>query len=138
MVRLSRLQNVCAALTLLVTPLTAVGYDASNPFVGADPAAAEQRYQSRLDVNPFDPIALNNLAVTRAEQGDIYAAQDMLQRAVRLAPNNVEIQRNLKRVVQWQEVQSREFIPPARYALPAGFGEQGLPPAPPPLWQSAR
>lgn len=118
-------------------PLIAQDYDNGNPFVSNNAESLQQRYQADLSTNPFDPIALNNLAVTRAEQGDIYAAEDMLQRASKLAPNNLEIQRNLTRVLQWQEVQSSEYIPPSRYALPEGFGEQGLPPPPPPLWNSA-
>lgn len=115
-------------------PLAAQQIDAGNPFVSGDTESLKQRYQTDLSINPFDPIALNNLAVTRAEVGDVYAAQDMLERASRLAPNNLQIKRNLTRVQQWKEVQASDFIPPTRYALPAGFGEQGLPPAPPPLW----
>lgn len=129
------------ALTLLLTSsgaLLAQTYDSSNPFVVNDAESLQQRYQEDLSTNPFDPIALNNLAVARAEQGDIYAAEDMLQRATRLAPNNLEIKRNLTRVLQWQEVQSSEFVPPRGYEVPEGFGEQGLPPPPPPLWESAR
>ena len=123
---------------LFAVPLFAQTYDLTNPFVAGDAESLEKRYQQDLSSNPFDPIALNNLAVAKAEQGDIYAAEDMLQRASRLAPNNIEIQRNLTRVLQWQEVQSSEFVPPNRYALPVGFGEQGLPPPPPPLWDSAQ
>lgn len=121
-------------LGALAVPVLAAGGYADNPFVGADAPQQQKHFQEQLDVNPFDPIALNNLAVAKAEQGDIYSAQDMLQRATRLAPNNVEIQRNLKRVLQWQEVQNSEYVPPAKYALPEGFGQQGLPPPPPPLW----
>jgi len=123
-------------LGLVSAPLLAQSYNSTNPFVGSNAVGLEKRYQEDLSDNPFDPIALNNLAVTKAEQGDVYAAEEMLQRAARLAPTNIEIKRNLTRVLQWQEVQSNEFIPPTRYALPDGFGEQGLPPAPPPLWQS--
>ena len=130
---------ICVSLAcLFAAPVLAQNYDSSNPFVGSNAASLEQRYQQDLDTNPFDPIALNNLAVTKAEQGDIYTAEDMLQRASRLAPNNLEIRRNLTRVLQWQEVQSSEFVPPAGYALPEGFGQQGLPPPPPPLWDTAQ
>ena len=135
MVISKKLIGACV-LGLASTSLFAQSYDSTNPFVGSNAAGLEKRYQEDLSNNPFDPIALNNLAVTRAEQGDVYAAEEMLQRAARLAPTNTEIKRNLNRVLQWQEVQSNEFVPPARYALPEGFGEQGLPPAPPPLWQS--
>lgn len=116
-------------------PTLAQNASGDNPFVSGNTDALQQRYQEDLSTNPFDPIALNNLAVTRAEKGDVYAAQDMLERASRLAPNNLEIKRNLTRVLQWKEVQSSEFIPPTHYALPEGFGEQGLPPPPPRLWQ---
>ena len=43
---------------------------ARNDFFNGQPAKAENSLEQALEVNPFDAVALNNLAVAKAEQGD--------------------------------------------------------------------
>ncbi len=86
-------------------------------------------------VNPFDPIALNNKAVEYMERDDYEGALALLDRARRLAPDNVEIRRNYLRLKAWLE---RYGVPraPARKREQESGTEQGrLPPEPPPPWQ---
>ena len=66
-----------------------------------DNAAAVRSYSDALDLNPFDPVAHNNLAVAKAAQGDYQAAMDLLQRAVKLAPKRADIRDNLYRLRDW-------------------------------------
>jgi tetratricopeptide (TPR) repeat protein len=66
-----------------------------------DNAAAARSYREELDINPFDPVAYNNLAVAKAAQGDYQTALDLLQRAVQLAPKRADIRENLYRLRTW-------------------------------------
>ena len=66
-----------------------------------DNAAAVRSYSQALDLNPFDPVAHNNLAVAKAAQGDYQTALDLLQRAVQLAPKRADIRDNLYRLRTW-------------------------------------
>lgn len=99
-----------------------------------DNAAAVRSYSDALDLNPFDPVAHNNLAVAKAAQGDYQAAMDLLQRAVKLAPKRADIRNNLYRLRDWmnqdgvhQQSASRPIWqkPPRDFpALPALWGNQ--------------
>ncbi len=93
-------------------------------------------------VNPFDPIALNNKAVEQMERRDYRAALVLLDRAVRLAPQHVDIKRNYQRLKRWlqsngeADVMSRGTTnsgstPSQSAPAPGGV----LPPEPPPPWQ---
>lgn len=103
-----------------------------------DSAAAEFNFEKALEVNPFDPVALNNLAVARSEQGDYYAALDLLQRAAKLAPSNPEIAANAARLRAWVQTyamtpqQPSGVLPTAQETEKAQ--ERGVPPPPPALW----
>jgi tetratricopeptide (TPR) repeat protein len=66
-----------------------------------DNAAAARSYSEQLNLNPFDAVAHNNLAVAKAAQGDYQSAMDLLQRAVKLAPNRADISDNLRRLQSW-------------------------------------
>lgn len=66
-----------------------------------DHAAAAQSYSEALKINPFDPVAHNNLAVAKAAQGDYQTAMDLLVRAVKLAPKRQDIRDNLNRMQSW-------------------------------------
>jgi len=131
-----RLTCVMALLLPAAAGVTAGGDGNERYFLGDDVKQTAARFEERLDVNPFDPVALNNLAVARAEQGEVYEAEELLRRAVKIAPEDPTLRQNLERVQRWQPVQSSDFAPPTRYQLPEGFDRQGLPPTPPPLWRS--
>lgn len=114
------------------------GFDSKGRtnFAQGDVAAAEASFGQAVDVNPFDPIALNNLAVTKTEAGQFHEALSLLQRAERLAPQNTEIAANLARLRSWNQ----------NYAMQDGsvLGQAGidmgtfknLPPKPPELWDT--
>lgn len=67
---------------------------ALSPGVGTDPA-------EQAAINPFDPIALNNLAVVEAGRGRYQQASSLLQRAVKLAPARADIAANLASLQRW-------------------------------------
>lgn len=91
---------------------------------------AQFRFERQLRVNPFDPSALNNLAVVKAGQGRYGDALELLERAQRLAPESREIEANLSRLKIWMEQAGEK---PA----PTGPGVEGpFPPEPPRLWDT--
>lgn len=91
---------------------------------------AELDFERALNVNPFDPVALNNLAVAKAEQGQFHEATALLERAAKLQPNNAEVAANLARLRGYVQSYAVAGVSPAS-ARPVGGP---LPPAPPPLW----
>jgi tetratricopeptide (TPR) repeat protein len=66
-----------------------------------DSAAAIKSYGELVRQNPFDPVALNNMAIAKASAGDYQAALELLNRANRLAPQRVDIRENLKQLQTW-------------------------------------
>lgn len=97
---------------------------------------------SSKGVNPFDPIALNNKAIERLEQNDYRGALILLDRALRLAPNNRQIKNNYSRLKQWLATNGQpepEKRGPSSTSsgvsnsIPAS--RQTLPPEPPAPWQ---
>jgi Flp pilus assembly protein TadD len=119
---------VSGALLALValTPSSLTAQDA--PADAGD--AIEFRFERQLRVNPFDPAALNNLAVVKAGQGRYDDALDLLQRATRLAPQSLEIRANLDRLRAWMTTLGRD---PAALEAPELSLSQ-VPPEPPRLW----
>jgi Flp pilus assembly protein TadD len=114
------LPKLVAAAILLAIPMAAA--------TAAD--SAQFRFERQLRVNPFDPAALNNLAVVKAGQGRYGDAKELLERAQRLAPDSVEIEANVTRLRIWMEQagEPRE---------PTGPGLEGeFPPEPPRLWDT--
>lgn len=108
------------------TPLWAAGEIASE--------ANQFRFERQLRVNPFDPAALNNLAVVKASQGRYDDAMDLLQRAARLAPDNEPIRANLGRLKAWMQTslgRSPESLEAPQLSL------SQVPPEPPRLWNAA-
>ncbi len=95
------------ASTLLLLLFAANAYAVDSMQYGraylaeGDNAAAVRSYSQALDLNPFDPVAHNNLAVAKAAQGDYQGAMDLLQRAVKLAPQRADIRDNLNRLRDW-------------------------------------
>lgn len=85
-------------------------------------------------INPFDPIALNNLAVMEAARGRYQQASSLLQRAVKLAPARADIALNLSNLQRWlaqAEGQAALGMTPQPLQLP--YQESGVPDLPP-LW----
>jgi tetratricopeptide (TPR) repeat protein len=66
-----------------------------------DSAAAIQSYGELVRQNPFDPVALNNMAIAKASAGDYQAALELLNRANRIAPQRADIRENLKQLQTW-------------------------------------
>lgn len=102
-----------------------------------DSKRAEANLEQALEVNPFDAVALNNLAVAKAEQGDYHSSLALLERASELAPDNPDIQVNLARMRGWVMTYAGNEAEPQ-----FGFGQQEAgsqqrrsPPRPPPAWR---
>jgi len=113
---------------------------ARSNLASGDTEAARNNFEQVLKINPFDAVALNNLAVTMVAQGQYFEAQSLLERAARLAPENFEIAANLSRLQEWTRtytlLQSQQL--PATAPLPSDSltvtPATGLPPEPPGLW----
>ena len=111
------------------------GYDGQGRqgMAEGDPMKAEFNFERALEVNPFDPIALNNLAVAKAERGQFYEAMSMLERAAKLAPDNSEVIANLARLRGYVQSYATAGVD----ATPVAKSFAGnLPPVPPSLWGS--
>lgn len=122
----------------LFAMLAALAAGVTAPAVAQDGEAgageaSQFRFERQLRVNPFDPVALNNLAVVKAGQGRYEDAQDLLERASRLAPDSAEIRRNLERLTAWRGSAAGD----AGADTPAEPDLSKLPPEPPPLWNRA-
>ena len=112
------------------------GYDGAGRqgMAEGDPGKAEFNFERALEVNPFDPVALNNLAVAKAERGQFYEAMAMLERAAKLSPDNSEVVANLARLRGYVQSYATAGVEPS----PATRSFAGtVPPAPPALWGSA-
>jgi hypothetical protein len=120
-----------AKRSTLVFPAASAGYGYSSlgsmGGVGQDPSEAAA-------INPFDPIALNNLAVSEASRGRYQQALSLLQRAVKLAPARADIAANLTSMQRWlsqAEGQAALGMSPKPLQLP--YQETGVPEVPS-LW----
>lgn len=112
-----------------------------------DSAAAVQSYAELVRQNPFDPVALNNMAVAKAAAGDYQSALELLTRAAKIAPQRQDIRDNLTHLQNWQQqthsvkLDSVQATPRARLGNGLnGFNGSngnngGIWPEPPPLWQ---
>ncbi len=109
--------------------------NARQSFASGDVAAAEASFGQAVDVNPFDPIALNNLAVTKTEAGQFHEALALLQRAERLAPQNTEIAANLARLRSWNQNYAMQDGSTLGQGIDMG-SFKNLPPEPPTLWDT--
>lgn len=127
MIRLATIGAAAMATVVLVAA-------SASSFAQDEPAAqANQfRFERQLRVNPFDPAALNNLAVVKAEQGRYDDAMDLLQRAGRLAPDNAEIRANIGRLKAWKDTWgTRDPLAEPELSV------SQVPPDPPRLWNAA-
>lgn len=107
---------------------------ARQQFSQGQHAAAAAQWAARLEVNPFDPADLNNLAVAKAANGDYQSARELLQRAVRLAPEREDIAANLARLADWMDRQRDGIAPPSGHPALREPGARVVPPEPPALW----
>lgn len=130
-----RLAALAVVLALGVAPAMAQDADrARAQFAEGEHAAAAAEWEARLEVNPFDPADLNNLAVTKAAQGDFQSARELLQRAVRLAPEREDIAANLARLSDWMDRQRDGIAPPSAHPALQEPGARVVPPEPPAPW----
>lgn len=104
-------------------------------YARGDNARASATLNEAVRLNPFDPVALNNLAVNYAAQGDYQNAIALLERALRLAPNRSDIVNNLANLKAWM-AQDSQFAVGSRGAPQAlNFPRaEDSPPELPPLW----
>jgi len=111
---------------------------ARKSLAAGDVAGAEAGFGQAVSVNPFDPIALNNLAVAKTEAGQFHEALELLQRAERLAPQNTEVAANLARLRSWnQNYAMQDGRTLGSTDTVGGLVEfKNLPPPPPALWDT--
>ncbi|TCP10630.1 hypothetical protein EV683_12130 [Crenobacter luteus] len=118
----------CCVLGSLLAALAAL------PTAAAEPASLEEA-RAQYWKTPHDPAAINALALRLLEAGDAAGARLLLYRAVRIAPDRVDILANLARL----EAGSRAVgaMPGDAAGLPDGAQPD---PAldPPPLWPARR
>lgn len=114
------------------------GFDSQGraSFAQGDVAGAEASFGQAVDVNPFDPIALNNLAVAKTEAGQFHEALGLLERASRLAPQNTEVAANLARLRAWNQNYSLQDGSTLGQASMDLGTFKNLPPDPPLLWDT--
>lgn len=110
--------------------VSAQGYPSQFTFgssAGRDPA-------EMAAINPFDPIALNNLAVVEASRGRYQQASSLLQRAVKLAPARADIALNFSNLQRWlAQAEGQAAVGMAPQPLQLPYQEAGVPDVPP-LW----
>lgn len=123
-----RLQRLDAQLRPIGTSGAAETDEAGDTDASSD-EAEQARFERRLRDNPFDPAALNNLGVLAAARARYGEAQDLLERAQRLAPDSAEIRQNLEQLARWQLGE-----PDAAAVVPR---RSKLPPEPPAHWSAA-
>lgn len=106
-----------------------------SAFARGDTQRAAAALNESVRVNPFDPVALNNLAVNYASQGDYQNAVALLERAMRIAPNRSDIVNNHANLRAWM-LQDAQYASGNRNSLtPLNFPRaEDSPPEPPPLW----
>lgn len=88
-----------------------------------DAAAATESFLEAARRNPFDAIALNNLAISKAASGDYQAARDLLVRASQIAPQNKEIAQNYASLQAWLDAKSGPRKANNGFAKAGGMGE---------------
>ena len=116
------------------SPAAAQLYSRGNQDMAAgDVAGAQKDYEDELKINPFDPIALNNLAVASAQQGRVQTALDLLDRAAHLAPGNPVIIANQSRLRAYYN--SYAAMGMSNGTLPQAHFD--VPPPPPDLWMKS-
>ncbi|NGY03754.1 tetratricopeptide repeat protein [Solimonas terrae] len=127
-------------IAVLLLPLAAFAQSAAAPssaqlqslLENGQVTQAVNTLENTLGDNPFDPVQLNNLAVARSRDGDVYAALELLDRAARLAPDQAVILDNRTKLREWIAARiganKQQLDTVAVDRLPSQL------PDPPPLW----
>lgn len=108
---------------------------ARSAYAKGESTRAASALNEAVRLNPFDPVALNNLAVNYAATGDYQNAVALLERAQRIAPNRVDIVNNLANLKAWM-AQDSQFATGNR-GVPQALNfprAEDIPPELPPLW----
>lgn len=138
--RLSTLATLTTLAALLqLSPLTTHAADLQQYgrawLAEGDSQAAVQSYGELVRQNPFDPVALNNMAVAKAAVGDYQTALEMLTRATKLAPQRLDIRDNLNQLQTWLQQNHSINLASKLPAPRAGSASAAtIWPEPPPLW----
>lgn len=104
----------------------------ANPFRNGVSEDGRREISLPADANPFDPVWLNNYAIEMAGKGWLGVAEQMLNRALKISPDDPVILGNLERLRNWHQVRKSEYRPAVGYEPEKGEGGLGLPAAPPP------
>ena len=125
---------VAAAVLALSASALAAEVPLAAPAGGAE--VMLKSLEDRLGGNPFDPVAMNNLAVVRLAENNPYAAAELLGRAYQLAPENAVIADNNTRLAGWIEARARaeQRASAGKPGAVVDDGSQPFPPEPPALW----
>ena len=108
---------------------------ARSAYARGDIPRAAAALNESVRVNPFDPVALNNLAVNYAAQGDYQNALSLLERALRIAPNRSDIMNNHANLRAWMSQESQFAIGSRPTNTPLNFPRaEDSPQGFPPLW----
>lgn len=126
--------TLSATATVGAQDLTRAG---SAYLAEGDNVAAAKSYTELLRLNPFDPVALNNLAVAKAAAGDYQAAVGLLTRSAKLAPNRADIRDNLSSMQRWMDTYGGTRLAPFDRPRQPAVRTGAVLPEPPPLWGGA-
>ncbi|MES0873817.1 hypothetical protein [Sinimarinibacterium thermocellulolyticum] len=128
--------RVMLALALLALAASGRADDQTTALLEAGyPDTALAELEARLGANPYDPVALNNLAVARARGDEVFAALELLDRAARLAPEHPVIAENRNRLRTWLMRRiERADAHGSDDAVAGASRPPALLPEPPPLW----
>lgn len=108
---------------------------ARSAYARGDIPRAAAALNESVRVNPFDPVALNNLAVNYAAQGDYQNALSLLERALRIAPNRSDIMNNHANLRAWMSQESQFALGSRPTNTPLNFPRaEDAPQNFPPLW----
>jgi len=125
------MRTVLALATLLSCAATAC-----SSFTA--PADSARRHE----LNHYDPVMLNELALAKVRESDIGTAWILLERAARLAPHDERIARNLALLrafragkLDYSPAATAAFVETAGLAGSAA-GTQDAFPEPPPMWKA--
>ncbi|MBA4286592.1 MAG: hypothetical protein C0434_13785 [Xanthomonadaceae bacterium] len=131
-----RLGLLLIGARLALLPATAGAADPPAPLLSASPSGAElmlKTLEDRLGGNPFDPVAMNNLAIVKLGENNPYAAAELLGRAYQLAADNPVIADNHARLNAWIEARAKASRKKGEPVEDPGLP---FPPEPPALWRS--
>lgn len=122
---------ISLSLSLSSSPVVAALPDAmeyGRAFIAeGDNDGAIKSYAEALRLAPSDPVALNNMGVAKAAAGDYQSAMEFFKRAVKIAPERLDINDNLTHLLGWVKTYRNNAIPSASTAMP-------LIPEPPAIW----